>query len=169
MNRATLFVLNHDEVALPLLVDAIKANLAGTSGDEGFLRKATALIVYAANQRALDAVANLYGTDRVRFAPLVGRLFDHAVNREREYDLAYYAIEQYPALRELVIRWVTASLELPQSDIAFAREVTRREKAGSPVSDKDSILTRLPVATRERIAIAVEKVKEDERLRRQKQ
>jgi hypothetical protein len=169
MNGATLFVLNHDQIALPLLVDAIKGNLNGTAVDEGFLRKATALIVYAANRHAFDAVAELYGMDRDRFAPLVGRLLDHAVNREREYDLAYYAIEQYPAFRELVVRWVTASLELPHSDIVFAQEVLRREKAGIAVSEKGSLLTRLPVAARERIVRAVERLRDYEHQRQEKQ
>lgn len=161
MNSATLFVLNHDEIAVPILVAEIKAKW-NDAGAADFVRRAAALIVYAANQHALDAVADLCLTDEKRFSPLVGRLLDHAINREREYEIAYYAVENHPNLREIVARWVEESLSFSLADLALAKELVKREKSGLAIRENDPLVSPLPVAAKERIKTAIEKVRTEE-------
>lgn len=163
-HSASVFVLNHEEIAIPLLLREVKRKLEDKSAEE-FITSATGLIAYSASNRGIDAVAELCSLDEKRFSTLIERLLNHAINREREYDVSYYAVENHSKLRELVGRWVEDSLRFPLSDGAFAIQMLRREKVDRSISENDALLTLLPVATRERIVRAVEKARNDERQR----
>jgi hypothetical protein len=162
---ASAFVLNHEEIAIPLLLREVRAKLGG-EGTEGFVTRATELIAYAASDRGMDAVADLCSLDEQRFSPLVERLLNHAINREREYEVAYHAFENHPGLREIVRHWVEDSLNFPLSDVALAREILRRERTGHLAADNDPLMAQLPVATRERIIRTVERVRNEDRQRK---
>jgi hypothetical protein len=162
---ASVFVLNHEEIAIPLLLQEVRAKL-GDKGAVEFITRATELIAYAASDRGMDAVADLCSLDEKRFSPLVGRLLDHAINREREYEIAYYAFENHPNLREIVGRWVEESLSFSQADLALAKELVKRENSGLAVLEDDPLLSPLPVVAKERIKAAVEKVRTEDRRRK---
>jgi len=164
---ASVFVLNHDTTAIPILVRAIKENLDGKNALQ-FVSRATELIAYAASDRGMDAIAELCSVDQERFAPYVERLLNHAINRNREYEIVYHTLEAESHIREFVVRWLKDSLEFPQSDVALAKEVLRRERIGHSISDNDAVIASLPVATRERVFRAIEKVRTDEREREEK-
>lgn len=167
-HAASAFVLSHEEIAIPLLLRQVKAKLEDKDAEE-FVTRATGLIAYAASNRAIDAIAELCSIDEQRFGPLVKRLLNHAINREREYEVASFGFEKYPGLREIVGSWVEDSLHFPLSDLAFAKEVLRREKAGHPISEEDALMVKLPAATRNRINLAVERARTEERQRRNEQ
>jgi hypothetical protein len=165
---ASVFVLNHEDIAIPVLLQAIRENL-GNKNTQEFVSRAAELVAYAASNRGMDAVAELCSLDPKRFTPLIERLLNHAINRNREYEIVYHAIDTDPNIRDAVVRWLEESLTFPQADVALARELLRREKAGHSISDNDAVMASLPMATRERVLRAVEKARNDERERQNKE
>jgi len=161
---ASVFVLNHEDIAIPTLLQAIRENL-GNKNTQEFVSRAAELVAYAASNRGMDAIAELCSLDPKRFTPVIARLLNHAINRNREYEIVYHAIDTDPNIRDAVVRWLEESLTFPQADVALAREIVRREKAGHSISDNDPVIASLPMATRERVLRAVEKARNDERER----
>ncbi len=153
--RAMFFAINHEEVAVPILVAEIESKMNDPDADY-FIRSAAGLAIYNANQRAVDTVADLCLTDQKRFAWLVDQVLYSAMSRERAYELALHAVERHPGLRELVIHWVDDAMKFQATDMTLARELLNREKAGIPIEASDPLLSRLPAATRERINRAVD-------------
>jgi hypothetical protein len=168
MYSASVFVLSHENTAIPILLRSINENL-GRNNPEEFVSRAVELIVYSASDRGIDAIADLCSVDPKRFTPYVKRLLDHAINRNREYELVYHALETDPQIRDAVVRWLQDSLDFPQADVALAKEVLRRENSGHSGSESDAVMALIPFATRERVLRAVEKVRSDERERQRKQ
>jgi hypothetical protein len=164
---ASVFVLNHEDIAIPMLLQAIRENL-GNKNTQEVVSRAAELIAYAASNRGMDAVAELCSLDPKWFTPLIERLLNHAINRNREYGIVYHAIDADPNIRDAVVRWLEESLTFPQADVALAREILRREDAGHSISDNDAVMALLPMATRERVLRAVEKARDDERERQNK-
>jgi hypothetical protein len=161
---ASTFVLNHEDSAIPVLLLEIRDNLDGKSTQD-FVSRASELIAYAASNRGIDAISKLCSIDPKRFTPMIERLLNHAINRNREYEIVYHALDADPNIRDAVARWLEESLTFPQADVALAREILRREKAGHSITDKDAVMESLPTATRERVLHAVENARNDERRR----
>jgi hypothetical protein len=166
-NLAGLFALNHEEIAIPILVDAIKATQADNRTENErpkklFIREAATLITYRATQRAIDAVAGLCARDQNDCAEFVSLLFAGGRNEEHPYATAYQVVEQYPNLREFMLVPVKEALRVPEEARFFADDVLEREKAGHRFSDNDAIMSGLPAEMRERIHKAVEKARKDQ-------
>jgi hypothetical protein len=159
-DRADRFALGHEEIAIPILVTEIKAKAKLTDPETDlFILKAANLAIYKANQRAVDVVADLCQTDQKRFSWLVAQVLNSAVSYQREYELAYYAVEHYPILREAVMKWLDDTLKLQMMDVRLARELLKREKAGHLYWVDDPLLSGLPAETRDRVDKAVEKIR----------
>jgi hypothetical protein len=161
---ASVFVLNHENIAIPILLGTIAENLADKSAQR-IVSQAAELIAYAASDRGMDAIAALCSLDSKRFAPFIDRLLNRAINRDREYEIVYHALDADPDIRQAVVRWLEDSLTFPQADVAMAKEVLRREKAGHFGGANDTALALLPAATRDRVLLAVEKARSDDRAR----
>jgi hypothetical protein len=160
-DRPMFFALKHEEIAAPILVAEIKAKLDDPNA-EYFIRKAADLAVYQANQRAVDVVADLCQTDQKRFSWLVEHVLNHAVGWQREFELAYYAVDRYPHLRGLVKNWAEEALKLSRMDLRLARELLKREKAGHLIRPEDPLLSLLAPETREIVYRAVETARIEE-------
>jgi hypothetical protein len=165
---ASVFVLAHEDIAIPILLQVIKDNLDNKDA-QGVVSRAAALIAYAASARGIDALSDLCSIDNERFMPMVERLLNHAINRKREYEVVYHALETDPNISDAIIRWLRDSLAFPQADVALAREIIRRETVGRSLTDNDAVMASLPIATRERVLLAIENVRNDERERRAKE
>ena len=159
--RPTFFALKHEEVAVPILVAGIKAKLNDPDADY-FVRVAADLAIYQANQRAVDVVADLCLTDQKRFSWLVEQVLNRAVGWQREFELAYYAVDRYPHLRDLVKNWTEETLRLSRMDLRLARELLKREKAGHLIRPEDPLLSLLAPETREIVYRAVERARIEE-------
>jgi hypothetical protein len=166
-NLAGLFALNHEDIAIPILVDAIKATVADNrAGNDRqkklFIREAATLITYRASQRAIDAVAGLCAFSQKDCPEFVSMLFGGGRNEEHPYATAYQVVEQYPSLREFMLVRVKEALSVPEEARSFADDVLEREKAGHRLSDNDAIMSGLTVEMRERIHKAVEKARKEQ-------
>jgi hypothetical protein len=157
-DRALHFALDHGEVALPILVGQIKEKL-NDPGAAYFVRVAADWCVYKPNQRAVDIVADLCQTDLERFSWMVPQVLDRAVGHQCEYELAYYAVERYPKLREPVISWLKDTLKLSMMDERLAKEVLNRERSGRQYWVDDPLLSRLPQGTKEQIIKIIERLR----------
>jgi hypothetical protein len=150
------FALSHEDIAVPILLAAIKSKLDDPTADN-FIYIAANLAVYKANERAVDTVAGLYSVDQKRFGWLVQHVLYGAFSRGRGYYLARYAFDHYPEIRGLVIDWVGQALKFQATDLRLAQEMLKREKPGYPVDQNDPLLSRLPVAAQEQIKRAIAK------------
>jgi len=152
---AVRYAVSHEEIAIPILVAAIKEKLNDRQA-ERFNLVAIDWATYNASERAADAVADLCAADVKRCPLLVKKLLNHGAARDRQYEIAYYTVERYPILMEPVATWVADSMKFSTAARDFAREVLKREKAGHPIRDNDQLLTRIPSEARERVKQAVE-------------
>jgi hypothetical protein len=160
-DRATRFAVGHEEVAIPVLVDAVKARLGtkeivNVKQAEFFVMAAVDLITYNATQRAIDAVQELCRVDAGRCPSFIGQLLGHATSQLHPFRTAYGIVECYPQLREHVTSWVEEqTTKFPSTVTALAQELLKREKEGHLLNDNDSILSGLRPATRHSIDLAV--------------
>ena len=155
-----------EEVAIPILVDAIKARSAGAgpqNEDEAhfFVHVAFDLISYWATPRSIDATADLCSVDQKDCRWMVERVLAGGVGKDRPYTTAYEVIERHPELTGLVIPWAQRRLSFPHEELLFARDVVMREREGHPVADNDPIRSRLPAATQELIRNAIEQARRE--------
>ena len=105
------FALNHEEIAIPILVDAIKVKLTDAHAESDksihrFIQVAAKMVMYNGSQRAIDAAADLCSIDQKDCPWLVTMLLDGARTRQHPYATAYDIVEQYPNLLDLVVPWV---------------------------------------------------------------
>jgi hypothetical protein len=120
------------------------------------------MIAYAANSDAMDAVAELCATHEEQFSPLISRVLNHAVTRKREFEVAAYAAEGYPALRKYIAEWLATNMALPLSEEILARIVLKHEAAGDR-NPKDSLLPLLSEDRREHFSATLDTVRAIER------
>jgi hypothetical protein len=162
LTDATRFVLNHPTVAVPLLREAVEDDLNAGLADAPSVSRLTEMIAYAANADAMDAVAELCTTHGEQFSPLVSRVLNHAVTRKREFEVAAYAAERYPALRKYVGEWLATNMALPLSEEILARSVLKHEASGDR-NPKDSLFPLLSEHQREHFETILESVRAIER------
>lgn len=129
---ASFFVLAAPDVAVPSLTQALTSALEREPTQPEFAERIKSLIVYPASTQSMDAIALLCLRDEARFSPLVERVLDHAINREREFDIAAYGAANHPLLRAYIGRWLERNLKLPLSESVFAATVIRSEKENGP-------------------------------------
>jgi hypothetical protein len=153
--RAMFFALRHEEIAAPILLAQVKSKM-NDPGAEFLVRTMADWAVYNADKRAIDTVAELCLADQSRFSWMVGQLMNRALSRERAYELARYAAEQYPNLRGPVVQWVGDALKIQPTDARLAREMLKSEKAGKPIDENDPLLSRLPAPARDQISRAIQ-------------
>jgi hypothetical protein len=159
-DRWIFYALGHESTAIPILVTEMKSRTKLTDPETNyFMRKAGDLAVYQGNRNAVDVAAELCQTDPKRFSWLVAAALNHANGWQREYELAYYAVEQYPFLRDYVVAWLQDSLKFSITNVKFAKEILKREKAGHQFWVDDPLLSRLPVEIRDHVLKAVERVR----------
>lgn len=157
-DRAMWFALGHKEIAIPILVSEIKTKLDDSSANY-FILVAADLAIRGFDQRAVDVVTDLYRTDKKRFSYLIPQVLNGASSYNREYDLAYYAVEHYPDLVNPVTNWFKESLDRGGMDRQLALQLLRREKAGLLIRIDDPLLSRLPQDARDRVQIAIERAR----------
>lgn len=170
-NRASLFAIAHEDIAIPVLVNAVKAKLRATqnSNDKrtsSFLRVAVDYATYNATRRAVDAVADLCSVSQADCPWMVTKVLDAGTGQQHPYATAYDVVERYPNLRKLVLPWVEeVTTEAQLMATRFAQELLRREKAGHGIGENDAILSGLSPATRDVVnkAVVRERALEDHR------
>jgi hypothetical protein len=159
LTAASVFVLNHSGVAVPILLGAVERRLIGDAESGVFISRASELIAYAANSDSIDAVSELCDLDSTRFAPLVSRTLDYAINRNREYELAFYAVQAHPSLSNNIGLWLKKQFEFPLSDKRLARAIVKREDAGILPDRNEPLLRLLDTKATESLAKALEEVR----------
>jgi hypothetical protein len=162
LTEATKFVLNHSAVAVPLLREAIEQDLNSGLADSASISRLTEMVAYASNPDAIDAVAELCATHEEQFSPMVSRVLNHAITRKREFEVAAYAAERYPALRKYIGEWLETNLAMPLSEELLAQSVLRHEADGDR-NPKDSLLPMLSEHQREHFESTLESVRAIER------
>jgi len=120
------------------------------------------LAIDKANPRAVGAVSDLCIIHRKRFSWLVGQVLNDAEGWQREYELAYCAVDRYPGLQDLVASWLKDSLKASTMDLELARELLKREKTGHLIRNEDPLLSLLAPETREIVYRAVERARIEE-------
>lgn len=162
--RTVRYILSHEDIAIPILVEAIKAKLNDKQSEQ-FVERAIDWGTYSASERAADAVADLCATDDKRCPSFVKTLLNQAAARYRRYEISYYTVERYPNLLDVVAPLTVDSMKWSTSARDFARELVKREKAGHPLRDDDPLLSRLPAEARERVNRAIATARDEERQR----
>jgi hypothetical protein len=174
-NRAGVFAIAHEDIAAPILLNAVKAKLqAGVPPSDRrtheFLWQAVDLITYNASSRGVDAVAGLCAADQTDCPWMVTKLLNHGTVQRHPFATAYDAVERYPGLRKLVLPWVEeTTIKDPSMATLVAQELLNREKEGHAISDKDAITSGLSPAARDAIDQAVGKERAAEERRRRKE
>lgn len=158
------FVLAYPETGVPLLLQATKERLGDDPESRVLVQQATGLIAYAASTSSIDALAELITTDEARFFGLVDRTLNHAVSREREFEVAAYAVERHASLRKHVAKWLDTNLAMPLSEESLARSIVRHEAAGDR-NPADSLLPLITERQREHLRATLERVRTVERER----
>src|SRR5215831_12178371 len=107
-NRATVFAIRHEDVAIPMLLDAIKAKLRDkqTMNDkrtQHFIHGVVHLATYNAGQRAVDAAAEVCVLDERLCASVIDTLLDNGAAQRHPLITAYEAVGRYPNLRTFVL------------------------------------------------------------------
>jgi hypothetical protein len=162
--RAMWFGLAHRDLAVPILVAEIKAKAKSYAPGadpavDFFILKAADLAIRPSDQRAVDVVADLCATDEKRFSHLIQDVLNGARGYEREYELAYYAIEKYPDLKGHVVDWFKAALKPEYEGRNLALQLLKREKEGHLMRVDDPLLSTLSEETRLRVTIAIERAR----------
>lgn len=157
-DRASRFAIAHEDLAIPILMNAVEAKLGDKEGlkdkrTEYFILVAVDLITYNATPRAVDAVAELCLIDAERCPRLVTKLLNKGTVQNHPFATAYDVVERFPGLREHVLPWVEErTTKMAQM---LARELLKREKAGHPANESDVILSGLTPAAREAVGRAL--------------
>jgi hypothetical protein len=159
VTTASVFALKHSSVAVPVLVEALERELNGNDESSGFIRIASELIAYTASSDAIDAISELCTLDKARFSPLLSRSLDFSINRNREYELAFYAVQSHPSLSQGVGVWLKQQFTFPLSDKRLAQAILKREEAGVPPDRNELLLGLLDAGARERLAKTLEQVR----------
>lgn len=160
LTRVSLYVLNQPKVAIPLLVGEIRGLLANPAVDQPIVDAAAELIAYASSEGSIDAFADLLRLDEQRFLPYVQKTLGYASARQRDFDLAAYAIARYPSLAEVITRWVNRALKHPRADEMFATVVLRSSQSETRSHDGfRRLVDLLEPATRGRYDAAMMKVR----------
>jgi hypothetical protein len=159
LTNASVFALNHPEIAIPILLGTIKRRLNEEPEADPFIRRASELIAYIAKSDSIDAISELCDLDNARFATLVSRTLDYAINRHREYELAFYAVQTHPSLSKMVGLWLKEQFEFPLSDKRLARAIVKREEAGISPDMNESLLRLLDTGAQESLRKALEQVR----------
>ena len=169
-SRASVFAIAHEDIAIPILVNAIKAKLRDkqTLNDkwkQKFMSAEVDMATYNANRRAVDAVAELCAVDQESCPWMINKLLNAGTAQRHPLATAYEAVERYPGLRGLVLLWIE---QKAAKDMAarFAQELLAREKAEHSISGKDVIISGLQPEAREIVRRAIEKERLEERQRR---
>jgi hypothetical protein len=162
LTEATRFVLNHPAVAVPILRHAVDDDLSRGLANSASVSRLSEMIAYAANSDAMDAVAELCNAHEEQFSPMVARVLNHAVTRKREFEVAAYAAERYPALRKYIGEWLATNLAFPLSEEVLARSVLKHEASGDR-DPKDSLMPLLSERQREHFETTLESVRATER------
>ena len=93
-----------------------------------------------ANPRAVGAVSDLCIIHRKRFSWLVGQVLNDAVGWQREYELAYYTVDRYPGLQDLVASWLKDSLKASTMDLELARELLKAREDRAPDTERGPLV-----------------------------
>jgi len=136
LTRVSLYVLNQPKVAIPILVGEIRGLLANPAGDQPIVDTAAELIAYASSEESIDALADLVQLDQDRFLPYVRRTLSYATARQRDFELAAYAVSNYPALVATSKKWLHNALKHPRSDEILATIVVRESRARTTAQDR---------------------------------
>ena len=163
-SAVTKFAWRREEVAIPILTEAIKARLADTGRQNeeevhAFVLVAFDLIGYWATPRAIEATADLCSIDQKDCPWMVQIVLWGGEVKNRTFTTAYEIIERHPELAGLVIPWAQRRLSVPHEELVFARDVVRREREGHPPDDNDPIRSGLPAERLELIRKAIEEAR----------
>jgi hypothetical protein len=158
---AGVFAIENEDIAIPILVDAVKAKWRDEASRNAkatvkFTLEAVDLITYNANPRAVDAVAELCQLERQHCEWMVKQLLTHGTAQQHPFSTAYDIVERRSELSQFVLPWVeekTTNDSLMATRLA--RELLNREMTGRPISDNDIILQALQPATRRVIDQAI--------------
>lgn len=129
----SLYVLNQPKITIPLLVNEIKMRMVGGERDAHRAEVAAEMIAYAASLESIDAFADLVQLDEQRFLLYVTTSLRYAVPRQRQFDLAAYATERYPALVPTIRRWLKDAMVFSKTHEKLAAAVLQEAslKTGS--------------------------------------
>ena len=184
-DRVTEFAVQHDDVAVPILVEGIKARWAKRSAGDaavpilsddvhwnpaprtnradkqavGTIFTLMSLATDRAEEPSVDAVGDLcseYPTD-CRF--FVHQLLMSATVRQHYFTTASELARQYPGLREMVVGYVEARLKNGNA-YGYAQELLERVARGDKI-ESDVILIRLAPPTRDRVMRALDRLNQD--------
>jgi hypothetical protein len=171
-SRASAFAIKHEDIAIPILVNAVKAKLrAGQSPNDKqihyFMWAAVELATYNAGHRAADAVADLCAVGEASCSWMVELLLNQGTAQQHPFGTAYDVVERYPGLRGFVLPWIEEKTTKDSSmAMRFAQELLKRQKEGHRISENDALLSGLSPSARNVIGRAVETERAREERRR---
>jgi hypothetical protein len=139
-----LLAMNRSQIIVPELVAAIKNALTQAEPDERFVYKMGDVIAYAADESAIDGLAQLCDVDERRFGYFLKRSLTYATGRRNSFALAYQAFEKLGARNQLVIEWAQSAVSSESYQQQWAAALFERYK-GHP-TERD--LASDPIAAR---------------------
>jgi hypothetical protein len=171
-DRAAGFAHNHEEVAIPILMEAIKARIIALQAvdekdPDRFLWVAVQMITYNGSQRAIDAVAELCSIDQKDCHWMVTDVLAGGRTQHHPYATACDVAEQHPKFLDFVAPFVERGLSFSEETL-FAQELLKREKAGRPIQNAEPLLSRLSREARWRLDWDLQTARNEEQQRRGK-
>ena len=135
IDQLGLLALNRSDLVVPEIVRRLEQDLQHPVLADRTVKLMAGMVAYSANSLAIDGIARLCALDRGRYQFLLARALYSATEGKNPYDLAYYAVANYPILGEATFDWVEDSVRYPNNASKWAQSLTRRYN-GSPSSEE---------------------------------
>ena len=180
-NRFTDFVFKHDDVAVPILVNGIRARWAKRPVEDaaipimvdqvkwevakrpdkddgravGTILELVDLATRRAEQPAIDAVGHLCSGYPAGCRCFVYQLLLNARSTEHYFTTASELVRQYPTLGDMTVGYVEFALKSGGGPTDYAQELRERVEKGDKI-ESDVILPRLAPVSREKVMRALD-------------
>jgi hypothetical protein len=125
-DRFSILLVNRTQLVVPLIESRIEEELRGTPRSESFIDLASAMISYAGDEQALQAVNQLIQIDPKRFGAFVGRTLDSASNWRNPFDVAYRGLEMGDTISGEIGTWAESVLSLRKMQRFWAESMLGR-------------------------------------------
>jgi hypothetical protein len=184
--RISEFALRHDNVAVPILVEGIRARWAMRPAEDaavpilrdeirwnpvnrpnatdrqavGIVTELLDLATLLAEKPAVGAVGRLCSEYRTDCRFFVMQLLMNAGARGHLYTTADELVREYPGVADVTIAYVEAGLKNGGAENLYARELLQRVAKGDKI-ESELVLPRLAPATRQKVMGAVDYLKRD--------